>query len=117
MNIIALVHVIAGVMISAVSVPLIRRKVRMNSWYGFRISEAFQSEKLWYDINAYGGRMYLYWGIAVIIAGACGLMLPQRLWLVYALASIAVVLGGLAIAVGKTQRYAARLSRNKALGR
>lgn len=109
MNIIALVHVIAGVAIAAASWPLMKRKARMNPMYGFRIAAAFESEQRWYDINAYGGRMYFRWGLAIIIAGLIGIPLPQKFWLLYAYAALAVVLGGLVISVIKTVLYAGRL--------
>jgi hypothetical protein len=41
MNIIALVHIISGIIVVAVSWPLIKRRIGMNALYGFRINAAF----------------------------------------------------------------------------
>lgn len=111
MNIIALVHVIAGIMVLTVSWPLIKRRIRMNAFYGFRIDAAFESEQRWYDINAYGGRMFFRWGLVIIITGLLGISLLQKLLFTYAFASLVVILGGLLISVIKTLRYADRLKR------
>ena len=111
MNVIALVHIIAGIMIVAVSRPLIKSKIGMNSFYGFRIPAAFESDRRWYAINAFGGRMFLRWGLAIIVTGVTGISLPQKFWLIYAYGSLVIVLGGLAISVLKTIRYADQLKK------
>ena len=38
-------------------IPLIRREVPMNSVYGFRIPSAMKSDKAWYRVNAFGGKV------------------------------------------------------------
>lgn len=112
MNIIPFLHLIAGIIIVAVSWPLIKRKIRMNTFYGFRIAAAFESESRWYDINAYGGRMFFRWGLVIIVTGLAGTSLPEKSWLIYAFASLVIILGGLSISVFKTLRYANRLKRS-----
>jgi len=111
MNIIALTHIFSGIIAVLVSWPLIKRKVRMNSFYGFRIKAAFESEQNWYDINAYGGRLLLGLGFLIITTGLFGLLLPLRLWITYAIVSLAVITVGLVISLIKTLRYAEQLKR------
>jgi phosphatidylglycerophosphate synthase len=113
MNPIALTHIFSGIVTVAVSWPLIKRKVRMNSFYGFRIKAAFESEQNWYDINAYGGRLLFGLGILIIITGLLGILLPLKLWLTYALISLVVIIVGLVISLVKTLRYAAQLKRHQ----
>lgn len=114
MNIIALVHFLSGLVVVAVSIPLVRRKIGRNAMYGFRIPAAFASEQRWLEINAYGGRIFLRWGGALIVFGLGGMFLPERLWLRYAAVSVAPVLWGLFLAVLKTMKYAERLERQAA---
>lgn len=61
-----------GVIIFALSLPLVLRKVPMNRSYGIRIRAAFESEQRWYDINAYGGRQMAIWSWLLILAGVIG---------------------------------------------
>ena len=111
MNIIALVHILSGIVTVTVSWPLIKRKVRMNSFYGFRIKAAFESEQNWYDINAYGGRLLFGLGFLILATGLLGISLPLKLWLTYAIVSLVIITGGLVISLIKTLRYADQLKR------
>lgn len=63
------VHCGAGILLAAISVPLVLRRVPPNHVYGIRIPEAFSTESRWYDINAYGGRLFLIYGIALAAFG------------------------------------------------
>jgi len=53
----------------AVSVPLILRMVPMNRAYGIRVRKAFASEQSWYDLNAYGGKVFLVVGALLVVFG------------------------------------------------
>ncbi len=63
------VHCGIGLVTTAISIPLILRVVPMNRYYGIRIPKAFKSDNNWYDINAYGGKLLLVYGIFLIIFG------------------------------------------------
>lgn len=69
------VHCGFGALLAALSTPLVLRRVPMNRAYGIRIPQAFASEACWYDINAYGGRLFLVYGILL----ACGGYLARHL--------------------------------------
>ena len=86
--------------------PLIKRKIGMNRWYGIRIRAAFESEARWYDLNAYGGRLFRRWGLVVTLVGLVGLALPPSLWPAYAVGSAGVILGGLVVVLIAIYRYA-----------
>lgn len=66
------VHCGLGFVTTAVSIPLVLRAVPMNRWYGIRIPKAFKSDRLWYDINAYGGKLLLVYGVLLVIFGIVG---------------------------------------------
>ena len=60
------VHIGIGLTSILLAIPLIRRKVPMNRLYGVRVPKAFASERNWYEINAYGGRLLLVFGLFVL---------------------------------------------------
>ena len=60
-----------------ISIPLIKRKIKMNHWYGFRFPEALKSDENWYKINEFGGRQLLVWGIALLILSFLKLFLEE----------------------------------------
>ena len=50
-------------------IPLVKRKVPMNSLYGVRIKKAYKSEEIWYALNAYGGKQLIIWSIPILLLG------------------------------------------------
>jgi hypothetical protein len=67
--IVGLINSIAGLFFMLSCIPLVRRRIKMNDLYGFRISKAFESEQNWYDINEYGARKTMGWSIFTFISG------------------------------------------------
>src|ERR1700704_2397355 len=63
------VHCGFGLLLAAFSLPLVLRRVPMNRAFGIRIPESFTSDARWYDINAYGGRLFLGYGILLAALG------------------------------------------------
>ena len=53
------VNVFSGIVFIAFSIPLVKRRVKMNYLYGFRIPKAFESEENWYGINEYGAKQMI----------------------------------------------------------
>ena len=72
-----------GLLLIALSLPLAYGKIPMNYFYGVRIPAAFKSEHHWYEINAYGGRMFASWCILIVLCGVVGLILPADAFNVY----------------------------------
>ena len=71
-----LINIGSALLIIAVSIPLIMRKVKMNYFYGIRIKKSFESEENWYAINAYGGKQLVIWSIPMLLAGALCFFIP-----------------------------------------
>ncbi len=53
----------------AVSIPLLRGRIKPNVWYGFRFSESFESEDAWFAINRYGAARMILWSIPLLLLG------------------------------------------------
>lgn len=111
MNPIAIIHALASLVVIGLSVPLIKRKIKRNPWYGVRIPEAFKSEERWLEINQYGGRLLLCWGVLLALTSVVGLTLVEKYWIVYSFSALGVILGGLGIVVSLIFRYAAKTRR------
>ena len=74
--IIGLINIGGALFIILLSIPLIKRKIKMNYLYGVRIRKSFESKENWYKINAYGGRQLVIWSIPMIIAGPVCFLIP-----------------------------------------
>jgi uncharacterized membrane protein len=59
----------SGILIIAVSIPLVFNKIPPNHIYGFRLKKAFESEQNWYAINQYGAKVMIVWSCIMIAAG------------------------------------------------
>lgn len=81
-----------GLITISLSLPLIYRKVPMNAFYGVRIPASLASERRWYEINAFGGRLLAKWSVLIIISGLTGFFLPQSALFVYQWVVVGVVL-------------------------
>jgi hypothetical protein len=78
------VHCGIGLLTTAFAIPLVLRKVPMNRIYGVRVPKAFKSEDNWYDINAYGGRLFLAYGLLLTFFGITAHDLapsPTSIWM------------------------------------
>jgi hypothetical protein len=111
MNPIAIIHILAALLMIGLSLPLVKRKIKRNSWYGVRIPESFKSEERWLEINEYGGRLLIRLGMVFAITACAGLALPKKYWVIYALGASVVILAGMGIVTARIFRYAAKTKR------
>jgi hypothetical protein len=94
---VAIAILLSGVLIFLLSLPLVYRKVPMNHFYGVRIRSSFESDRRWYDINAYGGRLMAIGSLPIVGAGAAGLFLPADWLQPYVWTALVVTLGSLLV--------------------
>jgi uncharacterized membrane protein len=73
----AIIFTAVGVLFIALGIPLLRGRVRPNSWYGCRTHKTLSDEKVWYAVNRVTGRDLVAAGIAVI-ASALALLIFGR---------------------------------------
>jgi len=64
-----LAYVLIGCLFIAVSVPLIRGRVKPNPWYGFRVRKTLSDSDTWYAVNAYFGRRFAVVGLLIAAVG------------------------------------------------
>lgn len=102
--------VLCGALLVGLGVPMMRRRVPPNAWYGLRVPATLSDEKVWYEANAASGRDMVWLGGALVVLA---LVLPFFGVSPEAYAFIwcaVLVVGAVATAV-KGWRYADRLQR------
>jgi len=57
---------ISGVILVALSIPMILGKVAPNPIYGFRVPDTMNNPKIWYAVDAYSGKWLLITGLIFI---------------------------------------------------
>jgi hypothetical protein len=108
---------VLGLVSVVVGLPLARRVVRPNRWYGLRVPATFADEHVWYEANAVAGRDLMALG-ALLLLVALGVprvvALPPA---AYALTCTGVLVIGAAIGTVRWWRLANRLLRERGTGR
>lgn len=86
---------VVSVLIMAVSIPLILRKIPKNAFYGFRIPRTLSgTDEYWYEANQRAGfAMFLAGVVSLLAAAALPLFLSDQrevltIWTVVVLASV-----------------------------
>lgn len=72
-----LAFLLGGGLFIAMSVPLIKRKVKPNGWYGFRTVRTLSDPDVWYPVNEFGGRRLLWVGVTEMVAALVLFFIPQ----------------------------------------
>lgn len=62
--------IFTGIIYVGLSIPLLKRKIKMNDLYGIRINKSYESEENWDKLNENGAKELIKWGIVLIILGA-----------------------------------------------
>jgi uncharacterized membrane protein len=100
-----------GLLLAALSVPMILRKVKPNGLYGFRIPATLRDPKLWYEANAYAGKYLLATSLLFVLAAVLLYLVPGLGLDAYALLCLGFILAGLAVTLVQSLRYLQTLKR------
>ena len=101
------VSLIMGALFVVLAVPLIRRRVPPNHWYGLRVPATFADERVWYEANARAGRELLALGAGAMALGVVLYLVPMPSWLGVGL-WIVFIMGGVILFVVRSWRLANR---------
>lgn len=108
MTIILVLYVASGLLLVALSIPLIRRNVAPNPLYGFRVQKTLSDRAIWYESNAYAGKCLLVTGVVTI--ATCIILYPFPInVLAYTWICLAVMMGGMMASVVLSFRFLAKL--------
>jgi hypothetical protein len=105
MVVLLVLFVSTGLLLTALSVPLILRKIPPNYLYGFRVKATLENEEVWYPANEYAAKRLLWVGLGTVVTAVVLFLLPIRNVGVYASAVGGVVMVGLTVAVVQSFLY------------
>src|SRR5687768_3829441 len=105
---IGLSNLFCALLVAALAVPLLRRKVKMNLLYGVRFAKSFESEESWYRINEHGAERMIFWSAVLAVLGVVSFFMPfkEHEWLAAAFGLAPLVY---LVACLESYRYAQRL--------
>lgn len=100
-----ILYIVSGLLLVAVSIPMIRGRVKPNWIYGFKVRKTVENPDIWYPANAYAGKWLLGCGVVTVVTAVGFYFIPGISVDGYALLCAAVILGALALAAGMSFRY------------
>ena len=109
---ILLMQVIPGLLLIALSVPLIRGKVGPNPWYGFRVRRTLEDPVVWYKANAFAGKTLIWAGIVMIVGSVVLYLVPDLDGPSYAVACTVVVSVALGVSVILSFRFLGQIPKS-----
>ena len=98
-------YLIAGVLLIALAIPTILKRIPPNPFYGFRVQQTLDSPELWYKVNEYAGKRLLIVGIATVIVALGLYFIPGITIDIYASICAVIILGLLGIFIIQIIRY------------
>ena len=114
METILILYVVIGLLAVIIAVPLIKRKVKPNWIYGFRVPQTLSDPAVWYAVNAHFGRRLLVTGLATALAAALLFDVPSLDVDSYAWALLAVFALFFSVGLVQSWRYMQSLVKIKA---
>jgi uncharacterized membrane protein len=73
----ALLFALVGLLFVGLSIPLIKKRVPPNPYYGFRTKKTLSDPKIWYEANRVSGRDLLVAGALITITSFVMLVFAQ----------------------------------------
>ncbi len=86
-----------GLLLAALAIPLMQRRIKPNGWYGFRTPSTLRNPDLWYDANAYSGRLLIVYGAVIVISAILAALIPDITVDGYSMVMLVVTMLGISI--------------------
>ena len=69
-------YLFSGILLMALSVPMITGKIPPNGFYGFRVKKTMENPDIWYPVNRFSGKWLLATGLVLALAAAGFFFIP-----------------------------------------
>lgn len=100
-----------GLLMAALSVPMIQRWIKPNPFYGFRTPKAFKSDAIWYEINAYSGRRLFIAGLVIALAAVLFALIPNLPLDLYSILLLLVLVIAMTLTMIQSLRHLNEISK------
>ena len=61
---------VVGLLISGISIPLIKRRIPINNWYGVRLPNTMKDKDSWYETNYRAGKLLFILGLIISLVSS-----------------------------------------------
>lgn len=95
----------SGLLLAALSIPMIMGKIPPNGLYGFRVKKTMDNPEIWYTVNVYSGKWLLAASLVQALAAVVAFYIPGITLDVYAYIVLAVWVVVFGVALTASIRY------------
>ena len=111
MQTLLIMYLFGGMLLVALSLPMIAGRIKPNPYYGFRVKETLKDESVWYRVNRFAGLRFLLTGL-LFCAAVLGLYQIPALGIDgYAYACLAVFVLLFSAGIWQSWKYLKSLSK------
>ena len=94
-----IIFILMGALFMGLGWPLWRGRIKPNSWYGLRVGETLNDERVWYPANSYSGRDMVVLGVGMVVLAVVLFVVPGMNEDLYGMGlSILITVGSLVMA-------------------
>jgi hypothetical protein len=111
MTTLLILHVASGVLLMALSLPLLWGKVPPNGLYGFRVRATLENPRIWYAANRFAAKRMLLSGAVFVAAALILYFIPGISVDTYSLGCLFLFAVPVVIGLVQSVRYVKSLSR------
>jgi hypothetical protein len=105
MIILMMLFLFSGLLLAALSIPMIMGKIPPNGLYGFRVKKTMDNPEIWYTVNVYSGKWLLAASLVQALAAVVAFYIPGITLDVYAYIVLAVWVVVFGVALTASIRY------------
>ena len=109
MFILAVIYFGAGALLYAIGLPLARRRIKPNPWYGFRTVRTLKDPNIWYPANAFVGTKLVRFGMCLMASSVACTFVPDVTEVAYAIGLTGLLLIGVAMITIQGFQFLAKL--------
>lgn len=106
-----IVYIVSGLLLAALALPLMAKKIKPNPFYGFRVQQTLDDPSVWYAVNQYAGKQQLAAGLGIAAVALIFYFIPGINLDTYALACLAVMAVLMTAAVTRSARYLSKITK------
>lgn len=113
----AAVSWIYAVILIPLAIPLMKRKIKRNWWYGFRTKLTMMHDDIWYPVNEMSGRHMIVIGVIMAVYGLiCFFLVRNMTAQIIAIGlSLVILFGGLIYSLIAGTRMGKAIAKEKGL--
>jgi uncharacterized membrane protein len=105
-----------GILFMVIALPMWKKKIKQNIFYGFKMKYTLMDEEIWYEVNSLAGKYLFYTGMVLTLFSLPSILIQSVLFAtLYLFILLAVLFTGIGVTTFKGYRLMIQLAEDKNL--